>query len=269
MSEEQIQDVAISDIDLVPQLRRSPPDEEQLVGMMQSIVTGGLICPVRVIRVGDRYLILDGFHRVLCFRKLGRKTIPAIIESRELPEGERVLKALIANTQRVENSDVEQAEGLQQVMGHTGWNASTLAEKLGFSNAKVSKLLKILTLPEAIREQVHRGEIPLSSAYELSKVDDGEAQASLASQVASGRLTRDALAGTVRSRKSAQPASQGGVGRVCCKLPSATVTVSAESLDLEELTTALEEVLARARKARSQGLEVSTLAKIFRDLARA
>lgn len=269
MPDEQIQEIAITDIELIPLLRKSV-DQEKVAGLMQSIQEVGLLYPVRLSREGEKYAPADGFHRTLALMKMGRKTIPAIIESKPLSEGEKLQKGLIANSHRVENTPLEKAEGIARLMELTGWNASTVAGKLGFSNATVSRLLALLQLPEPIRERVHAGEIPLSSAYELARVGDGEAQASLASQVASGRLTRDALAGTVRSRRNAaEPPAQGGVSRVCCKLPLATVTVSAESLDLEELISALEEVLAKARKARSQGLEVSTLAKIFRDLARA
>jgi ParB family chromosome partitioning protein len=267
--DEQIQQVAISDIELIPLLRKSV-DQEKVAELMHSIEEVGLLYPVRLTREGEKYAPADGFHRTLALMKMGRKTVPAIIESKPLSEGEKLQKGLIANSHRIENTPLEKAEGISRLMELTGWNASTVAGKLGFSNATVSRLLALLHLPDSIREQVHSGEIPLSSAYELARVDDGEAQASLASQVASGRLTRDALTGTVRSGRNGGDKPQGGSGRVCCKLPSgSTVTVSAESLDLEEFITALEEVLAKARKARTQGIEVSTLAKMFRDQARA
>jgi ParB-like chromosome segregation protein Spo0J len=164
------------------------------------------------------------------------------------------------------------ATAVYGLMQKTGWNASTVAERLGFSNAKVSRLLAVLQLPGEIRERVHKGEIPLTSAVELAKVG-GDTQAALASQVAAGALTRDALSGTVKSQRNGRNGnenSQGGASRVCCRLSSGgSVTVCGESLDLEEFITALEEVLAKARKARSQGIEVSTLAKMFRDQAKA
>jgi ParB/RepB/Spo0J family partition protein len=271
MALEQIQDVLITMIMLVPLLRKQI-DEEKLAGLMQSIQEVGLLYPPRLTRDGEKYLPADGYHRILAMMKLGYKSIPAIIEEKPLSEGELLHKGLIANSHRVENTPLEKAEGIARLMEVTGWNASTVAEKLGFSNATVSRLLALLQLPEQIRERVHRGEIPASAAYELAKAKDGATQADLASAVASGRLTRDAVAGTVRSRVNGggNSAPQSGTSRVCCKLGSgSSVTVSGASLDLEEFITALEEVLAKARKARAQGIEVTTLAKMFRDQAKA
>jgi ParB/RepB/Spo0J family partition protein len=272
MALEQIQEILISLITLVPLLRKQI-DEEKLTGLMQSIQEVGLLYPPRLTRDGEKYLPSDGYHRILAMMKLGYKSIPAIIEEKPLSEGEMIHKGLIANAHRVDNTPLEKAEGIARLMEVTGWNASTVADKLGFSNATVSRLLALLQLPQPIREQVHRGEIPLSSAYNLARLHDGDAQATLATQVASGAMTRDALAGTVKSQRKGRDdkgTSQAGTSRVCCKLPSgSSVTVCGESLDLEEFITALEEVLAKARKARSQGIEVSTLAKMFRDQARA
>ncbi|MBX6312464.1 MAG: ParB/RepB/Spo0J family partition protein [Isosphaeraceae bacterium] len=270
MALEQIQEVLIAMIVMIPLLRKHV-DEEKLAGLMQSIQQVGLLYPPRLTRHGDKYLPADGYHRILAMMKLGHKSIPAIIEEKPLSEGEMLHKGLIANNQRVENTPVEKAEGIHRLMEVTGWNASTVAEKLGLSNATVSRLLALLQLPEEIRERVHRGEIPASTAYGLVRAKDGETQAALASQAASGQITRDAVAGTVRSQNGGDKnGSQGRTSRVCCKLGSGnSVTVCGASLDLEDFIAALEEVLAKARKARSQGIEVTTLAKMFRDQARA
>ncbi len=270
MPSEQIQDIALSEIELVPLLRKTI-DEEKLAGLTQSIREVGLLYPPRLTRRGEKYLPADGYHRIVALMKLGRKSIPAFVEDEPLGEGDMIRKGLIANSHRVENTPLEKAEAIARLMELTGWNASTVAEKLGFSNATVSRLLSLLDLPEPIRERVHRGDIPLSAACELARVEDGPTQAALATEVASGRLTRDALSGSLKSLKkgaTATAAASAGPSRVTAKLGSGrAVTVMGESIDLEAFIEALEEVLTKARKARTQGIEVGTFAKMLRDQA--
>jgi ParB family chromosome partitioning protein len=268
MSPEIIQAVPLEEIELVPLLRKSI-DQESLAGIVQSLREVGLLYPPRLIRRGDKYVPGDGYHRILAAHKLGWKTIPAIIEEKPLTEGEMIQKGFIANSHRIQNTYMEQAEGIGRLMVVTGWNATTVAAKLGLSNATVSRLLSLLELPEPIRERVHRGDISLSAACELAKVEDGEAQASLAGQVAAGKLSRDALAGSVKSRKrAASTPATTAPSRVTAKLGGGrTVSVVGDSLDLEGFIEMLEEVLTKARKARTQGIEVGTFAKMLRDQA--
>ena len=268
MSPEIIQAVPLKNIELVPLLRKSI-NEESLAGLIQSIREVGLLYPPRLTPQGDKFLPADGYHRILAAMKLGWAEIPAIIEAKPLSEGEMIQRGFIANSQRVENSHLEKAEGIARLMVVTGWNASTVAEKLGLSNATVSRLLSLLELPEPIRERVHRGDIALSAACELARVEDGETQASLAGQVAAGKLSRDALAGSVKSQKRAASApATTAPSRVTAKLGGGrTVSVVGDTLDLEGFIEMLEEVLTKARKARTQGIEVGTFAKMLRDQA--
>ncbi|WP_169974028.1 ParB/RepB/Spo0J family partition protein [Tautonia rosea] len=270
MTIEQIAEIPLAEIELVPLLRKSI-DEERLEGLMQSIREVGLLYPPRLTRRGEKYLPADGYHRIVALMKLGRKSIPALVEEEPLGEGEMIRKGLVANAHRVENTPLEKAEAIDRLMGLTGWNASTVAEKLGFSNATVSRLLSLLELPEPIREQVHRGDISLSAASELARVEDPGAQASLAADVASGRLTRDALSGSLRSRRR-KPTPGGvaaaGPSRITARLGGGrTVSVVGGGIDLEAFIEALEEVLAKARKARTQGIEAATFAKMLKDQA--
>src|SRR5438045_2657979 len=129
MPQEQIQDVPLSEIELIPLLRRTL-DEEKLAGLVQSIREVGLLYPPRLTREGEKYVPADGYHRILALMKLGCKTIPAIIEEKPLSEGEKLQKGLIANTHRIENTPLEKAEAIARLMEITGWNASTVAEKL-------------------------------------------------------------------------------------------------------------------------------------------
>jgi ParB family transcriptional regulator, chromosome partitioning protein len=268
--DEQIQYLPLDEIHRDPDQPRTEFDPESLHGLAESLKAVGLLEPIRVRRVDGRYLLVDGERRLRAAKLAGFTKIAVIVEGKDLCRGEVTQRQVIANCQRADLNPLEKSNALHGLMQETGWNASTVATKLGFSNATVSRLLALRELPETIREQVNRGEIPLSAASRLARVEDEETQTTLATDVASGTLTRDGLAGAIRSAQKANGSSQSGISRVCCKLPTgSSVTVAADSLNLEDFITALEEVLSKARKARTQGIEVSTLAKMFRDQARA
>ena len=267
---EQMQYISMDLTDPDPDQPRTGFDEESLQGLAESLSEVGQLVPIRVRLVDGRFLIIDGGRRYLAAKRAGFETLAAIVESKDLCRGEITQRQLIANCQREDLTPLEKSIALHGLMEATGWNASTIARKLGVSNATISRLLALRQLPEAIREGVDRGEIPLSSAIELAKEEDKEVQAANAIQVASGALSRDALAGARKAKRNAKDSSQSSVRRVSCKLTSgSSVTVAADSLDMENLILALEEVLSEARKARTKGYEVSTLSKMFRDQARA
>ena len=127
--------------------------------MACSMAEVGLLQPVRLVPGEEKFGLVDGFHRTLCRLKLGFDTVSAIVEKTPLPEAVHLQKAFIGNVQRVENSPIEIAEAIDRLMRLTGCNATTAAKKLGLSDTATSNLLKLLKLPEPIREQVHRGEI--------------------------------------------------------------------------------------------------------------
>jgi ParB/RepB/Spo0J family partition protein len=271
MTEEQIQYVGLDQIVADPDQPRRFFEEDSLERLAASLKELGQLVPIRVRFDGERFLIEDGERRLRAAKRAGFSTIAVIVEEKGVANGGAGQRQLVINCQREDLTSGEKAHAIRRLMDETGWNASQVADRLGFSKATVSRLLSLLELPEPIRERVDSGEIPLSAANSLARVTDGGQQAALASEVAAGRLTRDGLVGTLKSRRNGgPPRAPRGASRVCCKLSSGqSVTVSSEeTLDLDEFITALEEVLGKARKARTQGLEVSTLAKMFRDQAK-
>ncbi len=174
---------------------------EKIENMTLSIKNFGLLYPVRLRRVGKRFTPTDGFGRVMSAKRLGWPTVPSIIEGDECSDVNAQLTALIANCQRSNYSDLDTAAAVAHLMQESGWNASETAAKLGFSNAKVSRLRELLTLPEPIRDAIRAGRIPASSGADLSRIEDPHEQAALAERVASGEVTRDGLAGMVKRRR--------------------------------------------------------------------
>jgi ParB family chromosome partitioning protein len=268
VEQEQIQYVALDKIAPDPLQPRRDFGKQPLDELVASLKEVGQLVPIRIRLDGERFVLVDGERRWRAAKVAGLAAIAAIVESKALDAGQLVQRQLVANCQREGLTAMEEAQAVSRLMEETGWTASQVAARLGKSPATISRLLSLLGLPHEVRERVATGEIAASAAYAISRIDDPEKQREFAEKAAGKLLSRDALAGLTRRRAPAEGARPSG--RVCCRLPGgSTVTVAGSELDLEAFINLLEEVLKEARRARTQGLAVSTLAKVFRDRATA
>jgi ParB-like chromosome segregation protein Spo0J len=153
-------------------------------------------------------------------------------------------------------------------MKASGWSASEVAGKLGFSNATVTRLLSLISLPDAIQGKVASGDIPASAAYELSHVTDAGMQAELAGRVAAGELTRDGIRAAAAGGKK-RLAKLAKASRVTAKVaPGLSVTVSAAAVNLAGLINSLDVLVAKARELQGQGADVRAFLKTLKSPAK-
>ena len=265
---EQIQYIPLDQIEVGPQVRIAF-DEEAIDGLVASLKAVGQLQPIRVRKVADKYRVVTGERRTRAARLAGLTTLAAIIEVKDLSEGDVLQRQIIENCQREDLCPIEKARGITRLMEATGWKIGEAATQLGMSAGMATKLLGILKLSEPIQQQVASGAIAVSAAYELSRVDDAAVRSELAGELAAGRLTRDGLAGAIKARsKTSTPHKRELTSRVTALLSGGrTVTVLGPSLNLEGFIEALEELLNKARKVRPQGVELGTFAKMLRDQA--
>ncbi len=266
----QVAEVPICQIDIVGNIREEIR-EESLVGITQSIARQGLQQPVTVRRDGDRYPLVFGHRRFLAAQKAGLEAIPALIVEGELSESEILIAQLSENLQREDLSELDKARSIDRLMRTTGWSASQVAVELGFSPSLVSKLRSLLELPVEVQRRVAAGKISASTAVEIARVGDAETQIRLADEVVQGDLTRDEVAGRVKSARR-----QGGDDSA----PSATkatftigsgqsVTIRSSALTLDSAITCLEEALSKARTGRTKGVRLTALCKILKEQGKA
>jgi ParB family chromosome partitioning protein len=239
-------------------------DAESLAALAQSIGALGQQEPVHLVAVDDgKYRVLTGERRVRAAKQSGQTTIWGIVEQAGMSAGDILLRQLTENMQRADLNPTEKAKGIDALMKEMGWNASQAASKLGLTNGTVSKLLSLLSLPEELQMRIDAGELPATTAYQLSKLDDPEAQRTLASQVLSGELTRDKVIGAVKATKQQKRrARKPRPIRVTAKLENReTVSVAADALDLNSFVLILEKLLTHAQQARTDGLTLQALVK--------
>lgn len=267
---EQIQEIPLKSLRTSRQVREQF-DEDSLRGLAASLEVGSLQQPIRVRQTAQGYVIVDGERRSRAAKLAGWTSIPAIVESKTLSEAEILQKQIIANVQRADLTPLEKARGMQRLKETTGWTATQVSEHLGLSNATVSRLLKLLTLPAEIQTQIEAGAIPSSAGYELSCVTDSRQQAEMAAKIANGQLSRDDLQAERKANREPKQSTATGPKpqRVTAQLGTdRAVSVTAIDLTLEHFIGLLEELVNKARKVRSRGIELPTFIRILNDEAK-
>lgn len=158
----------LTDIDPNRDQPRRRFDEAALKELADSIQVVGVIQPILVRRVGERYLIIAGERRWRASRLAGLTEIPAIV--RDWDEVRRLEAALVENLQRDDLNPVEEAMGVSRLMEQCGLTQEETAQRLGKSRPAVANLLRLLTLPESILNMLREGKLSAGHARALVTV---------------------------------------------------------------------------------------------------
>ncbi len=154
---------------------RSDMREETLAELAESIRAQGIVQPI-VVRPVDsdgqaQYEIIAGERRWRAAQLAGLHEVPVVI--RDIPDEAAVAVALIENIQRENLNPLEEALALQRLIAEFDMTHAQAAEAVGRSRAAVSNLLRLLELPEAVREMVSRRELDMGHARALLGMESG------------------------------------------------------------------------------------------------
>lgn len=144
---------------------RRDMDPQALEDLANSIRTQGIIQPIIVRPVGDKYEIIAGERRWRAGQLAGLTEVPAII--RRIPDEAAIAIALIENIQREDLNPIEEAFALQRLIEEFGMTHQQVAEAVGKSRTSVTNLLRLLALPEEVKHMLERGLIEMAHARTL------------------------------------------------------------------------------------------------------
>ena len=165
--EDRVVQVRITDIDPNRDQPRRHFDEAGLRELSQSIQAVGVIQPVILRRVGDRYQLIAGERRFRAARMAGLDSLPAVV--RDWDQVKRLEVALIENLKRDDLNPVEEAQGIKQLMEQCGYTQEAAAQRLGRSRPALANLLRILTLHEKVQDMVREGKLSAGHARDLEQ----------------------------------------------------------------------------------------------------
>ena len=150
-------ELKISELEPNREQPRREFDEKAMAELADSIAQHGLLQPLLVRPLfGGGYQIVAGERRWRAARMAGLSEVPAVV--REMSDHEVMELALIENLQREDLTPLEEANGYQTLLDKYGMTQEEVAKTVGKSRPAVANALRLLHLPEAIREMVERGE---------------------------------------------------------------------------------------------------------------
>ena len=185
-------------------------DQEGLDELAASMDAAGLLQPV-VVRSGGngRYELIAGERRLRAAQQLGWHEIGAVV--RDVDDRTLLTLALIENLQRDALSPIDEALGYQRLIDEFGTSQTDVAGLVGRSRPAVANALRLLKLPEAVQDLVHRGALSTGHARALLALEKPSEVATLAEKaVAEGLSVRELEAAT---RGGRAPARRPRAGR--------------------------------------------------------
>lgn len=192
---ESTREVEIDRIDVNPWQPRRQFQDETLEELAESVRQHGIIQPLVVTRSGeDRFRLIAGERRLRAARKAGLKKVPIVV--REEADSEKTLAiALIENIQREDLNAIDEALAYEQLHEEFGLTQEEIASQVGKSRSTVANSLRLLKLPESVREMVSDGRLSMGHARAILGLDNARKQEALARKiVGSGLSVRQAEA---------------------------------------------------------------------------
>jgi ParB family transcriptional regulator, chromosome partitioning protein len=166
---------------------RTRMDEGALYELAESIKQQGVMQPVLVRPLaGGSYEIIAGERRVRAARLAGLDEVPVLV--RVVPDETAAVMALIENMQREDLNALEEAQGLQRLVGEFGLTHEQAAQAVGRSRSAASNLLRLLNLAEPVQQMLLAGDLEMGHARALLALA-GAQQITVATEVAARKLS--------------------------------------------------------------------------------
>ncbi|HEX5236935.1 MAG TPA: ParB/RepB/Spo0J family partition protein [Sphingomicrobium sp.] len=227
-----VREIELARIRPNPNQPRVQFDEDALDELADSIRRRGVLQPILLRSDGDAYMIVAGERRWRAAQRAQLHAIPAIV--REMDESTTAELALIENIQRQDLNPLEEAQGYKQLIKRHGHTQDALAQIVHKSRSHIANLLRLLDLPEFVKESLLKGDISMGHARAVATAPD---PAALTSEVIRrGLSVRQAEEQARRERLTPGPGSD--IARA-----SARNAAKAAQSDLEALQRQLGDIL--------------------------
>jgi ParB family chromosome partitioning protein len=198
--------------------------EPELAELEASIKSNGLLQPITVrSQPGGGWELVAGERRLRAAGRLGWTEIPAVV--RDFDDRAMLTLALVENLQRSDLNPLEEAEGYQRLLDEFGLTQQQVADAVGKDRTTITNLLRVLTLPVAIRNMVERGHITAGHARALLPIKDERRQLDLANEIVARQLSvREVESRARESVGDGQQRAKTGASRSGAPSSAASIT---------------------------------------------
>lgn len=166
----QIEMIPVDQLQPNPLQPRGVITPESLVDLIDSIKEHGILEPLVVAKTPAGYQIIAGERRWRASKYAGLTHVPAVIKETS-PRGMLEL-AIIENVQRVDLNALDRARGFQRLMDEFGLTNADVAQRIGKSPAYIANSLRLLRLPDALKDGLLSGLIAEGHARALAAIED-------------------------------------------------------------------------------------------------
>ncbi len=160
---------------------------ERIKELADSLNESGLIQPVIVYKNEEKYFLMVGERRWRAAQYLNWKKIPAIIKN--LTQDEIIVGALVENIQREDLNAIEVAEGIEVLIKEMELTQEKAGERLGMNRSTLTNFLRLLKLPEAIKESVISNDISPGHARAILTLEDNSSMLTALSLILKNNLS--------------------------------------------------------------------------------
>ncbi len=215
-----LKQVHINDIKAGKYQPRNDFKDVEMAELTASIAQSGVMQPILLRELGEgsskKYEIIAGERRWRASQRAGLDNIPAMIK--EMTDQQALELALVENIQREDLTALEEATGYQRLIEEFNYTQDALASVIGKSRSHIANLLRLLSLPEEIKQLLEDGKLSMGHARALMTADNAVA---LANQVVdrnlnvrqTEKLAKDGLSNSGKSTKSKQSSSRPNSNR--------------------------------------------------------
>src|SRR6202041_874175 len=179
--------IAIDLIDPSPYQPRTRFREEALDELSRSIQSSGIVQPLGVRKVANRYQLIAGERRWRAAQRANLHNVPVVL--RDVPEELALEMTLVENLQREDLNPIEQAHAFQRLIDEFHLTQEQVSDLTGKDRATIANAVRLLKLEEPIQELLEEGRITAGHARALLAVADSQTRLTIARKVARGGMT--------------------------------------------------------------------------------
>ena len=204
-------DSTMLDPDLIapsPAQPRTDIAPEAMEALIESVSRNGILQPLVVRQVGQRYELVAGERRWRAAQHLGLSSVPVVV--RDVPDEQMLELALVENIQREDLNPMEKARAFRQLIQQYSLTQAQAAERVGMDRSSVANFIRLLDLPSDVQDSVSRGTISMGHARALLACRSEKGLRELAKRIGAEELSvRDVerLAATKTAGKTAKARS--------------------------------------------------------------
>jgi ParB family chromosome partitioning protein len=204
--------VPVAVIEQNPYQPRKTFDSDELAALSASIRTHGILQPLVVRQVGERYQLVAGERRLRAAREAGLNNVPVTVV--DFNDQQILEAALVENIQRSDLNPIEKAQGFKDYLTRYRMTHEQLAARLGLGRATITNLVALLELPAELQDAVRVGQLRTGPAKILKGITDPARQIALSKEIIARGLSVHATESHLKQLAAAAepPPRESGAG---------------------------------------------------------